>query len=295
MFSLAVVLASISIGYLAEGAAPKAETVLVIERAFPSGTGQENPAGREIPATTVAPTAPVSESAAREVIEAYYAAYRAKDFKALRAIFPDAPDLDRKRIEALRKDNERCDYIVWGLKVWSVKASRAAVRIDVTQFCRPRSGALARKGSVTLTFWLGTSADGRWIITRGPAELPPYAEASVKAYQDSERDAEGRRKAYEARKEELDRYWRYGVEAPVVVSRVEPIYPEAAKSAGATGTVVLEAIIDSSGNVKRLTVVESAPLFDEAAVTSVRQFKFKPATELGKPVEGRLMIPVFFW
>jgi hypothetical protein len=33
MFSLAVVLASISIGYLGQGAAPKAETVLVIERA----------------------------------------------------------------------------------------------------------------------------------------------------------------------------------------------------------------------------------------------------------------------
>jgi TonB family protein len=295
MFSLAVVLASISIGYLGEGAAPKAETVLVIERAFPSGTGQENPAGREIPATTVAPTASISESEARQVIEAYYAAYRARDFKALRAIFPDAPDLEKKRIEALRKDYEWCDYIVWGLTVRQVSASRAAVRIDVTQFCRPRIGALARKGSVTLTFWLGTSADGRWIITRGPAELPPYAEASVKAYQDSERDAEGRRKAYEARKEELDRYWRYGVEAPVVVSRVEPIYPEAAKSAGATGTVVLEAIVDSSGNLKRLTVVESAPLFDEAAVASVRQFKFKPATELGKPVEGRLMIPVFFW
>jgi hypothetical protein len=112
MFSLAVVLASISIGYLGEGAAPKAETVLVIERAFPSGTGQENPADREIPATTVAPTASISESEARQVIEAYYAAYRARDFKALRAIFPDAPDLEKKRIEALRKDYEWCDYIV---------------------------------------------------------------------------------------------------------------------------------------------------------------------------------------
>jgi len=36
MFSLALVLASVSIGYLGQGAAPKAETVLVIERA----TGQ---------------------------------------------------------------------------------------------------------------------------------------------------------------------------------------------------------------------------------------------------------------
>jgi TonB family protein len=261
----------------------------------PSGTGQENPAGREIAATTVAPSASISESEARQVIEAYYAAYRAKDFKALRKVFPDAPDLDQKRIEVLRKDSERCDYIVWGLRVGPVKASRARATIDVTQFCRPRIGAPARKGSERLTFWLGTGADGRWIITRGPEARPPYSEASVKAYQDSERDAEARREAYEARKEELDRYWRKGVEAPVVVSRVEPIYPEAAKSAGATGTVVLEAIVDSSGNLKRLTVVESAPLFDEAAVAAVRQFKFKSATELGKPVEGRLLIPVFFW
>jgi hypothetical protein len=134
----------------------------------PSRTGQQNPAGREIPATTVAPTASISESAAREVIEAYYAAYRAWDFKALRAIFPDAPDLDKKRIEALRKDYERCDYILWGLQV--LRGSRAAVRIDVTQICRPRNRAPARKVGTRCTFWLGTSADGRWIITRGPRE-----------------------------------------------------------------------------------------------------------------------------
>jgi len=124
-----------------------------------------------VPATTtsVAPAAPaISESAARQVVEAYYAAYRARDFGALRRVFPNAPDLDRARIGALRKDFEPCDY---GLRDWTIESvgdARALVRVDVTETCRPRIRVAARSINASRAFVLTRTADGRWIITNGP-------------------------------------------------------------------------------------------------------------------------------
>jgi hypothetical protein len=86
----------------------------------------------------------------------------------LRAIFPAASDLDRRRIEALRKDFEPCDYGVQRLDVTAVTAARAFVRVDVTQTCRPRIRAPAQPISASPTFELGKNADGRWIIVNGP-------------------------------------------------------------------------------------------------------------------------------
>jgi hypothetical protein len=120
------------------------------------------------PTTTVAPAPSISETAARQVIDAYYAAYRARDFNALRAIFPAASDLDRKRIEALRKDFEPCDYNVRKLDVTAVTPARAFVTVDVTSNCRPRIRAPSQPINASPTFELGKSGDGRWIIVNGP-------------------------------------------------------------------------------------------------------------------------------
>jgi hypothetical protein len=124
-----------------------------------------------VPATTtsVAPAAAsVSESAARQLVEAYYAAYQARDFGALRRVFPNAPDLDRARIDALRKDYEPCDYDLRGMEVTPVSASRAFVRVEVTERCRPRIRVPSRSISASRTFELGKGPDGRWVITNGP-------------------------------------------------------------------------------------------------------------------------------
>ena len=102
------------------------------------------------------------------MIDTYYAAYRARDFNALRAIFPAAPDLDRKRIDALRKDFEPCEYSLRRLDVTAVTASRAFVTVDVTSNCRPRIKAPSQPINASPTFELGKSADGRWIIVNGP-------------------------------------------------------------------------------------------------------------------------------
>lgn len=76
------------------------------------------------------------------------------------------------------------------------------------------------------------------------------------------------------------------VKAPVVIKRVEIVYPEAAKKAQFQGIVIIEAVIDRDGNVKTARVLKPLPMgLDEAAITAVKQWKFKPATLNGKPVD----------
>ena len=121
------------------------------------------------PTTIVAPAAPaISEAAARQVVDAYYAAYRARDFGALRRVFPNAPDLDRERMDALRKDYEPCDYELRAWDITPVGDARMLVRVDVTERCRPRIRVPARSINVPRTFVLGKSADGRLIVVSGP-------------------------------------------------------------------------------------------------------------------------------
>jgi protein TonB len=62
------------------------------------------------------------------------------------------------------------------------------------------------------------------------------------------------------------------VRAPVLVSRVEPEYPEAMRRARMEGVVILEAVITASGEVDQVRVLKSAgPLLDRETVAAVRQ------------------------
>lgn len=75
------------------------------------------------------------------------------------------------------------------------------------------------------------------------------------------------------------------IQAPVVVTRVEPRYPEDYRRAGVAGIVILEAAISDTGNVENVGVIKSvAPGLDMAAAAAVREWKFRPATRNGKPV-----------
>lgn len=76
------------------------------------------------------------------------------------------------------------------------------------------------------------------------------------------------------------------VKAPVVINRVEPMYPEEARKARITGIVIVEATIDRNGVVKNATVLKPLPFgLDQAALDAVRQWTFKPGTLNGEPVD----------
>lgn len=85
------------------------------------------------------------------------------------------------------------------------------------------------------------------------------------------------------------------VQAPVVVTRVEPRYPEDYRRARVSGLVVLEAAVSEAGAIENVGILKSlAPGMDMAALDAVRQWKFKPATQDGKPVASLFNLTINF-
>ncbi len=74
------------------------------------------------------------------------------------------------------------------------------------------------------------------------------------------------------------------------------VYPEMARKAGVEGTVMVQAVIDSKGNVIQTEVIKSLGNngCDEAAMAAIRKVKWKPAQQRDKPVTVRIAIPVIF-
>ena len=66
------------------------------------------------------------------------------------------------------------------------------------------------------------------------------------------------------------------VNTPALVHRVEPVYPAIAVQAKVTGTVILEATVNSEGRVEHVRVLRSVGLLDAAAIDAVKQWRYSP-------------------
>jgi TonB family protein len=79
-----------------------------------------------------------------------------------------------------------------------------------------------------------------------------------------------------------------------IVTKVEPVYPEAARKAGLQGLVVMDAVIAPDGTVKRLRPVSGPDLLAQSATAAVQSWKFEPYLSSGKPVEVETTIAIEF-
>jgi Ca-activated chloride channel family protein len=84
------------------------------------------------------------------------------------------------------------------------------------------------------------------------------------------------------------------LKAPKRIRHVEPVYPEAARSARVQGVVILEIEIDVTGKVKSARVLRSNPLLDAAAIEAVRQWTYTPTVLNGKLVPVLMTVTVNF-
>ncbi|MEO8725701.1 MAG: energy transducer TonB [Acidobacteriaceae bacterium] len=77
-----------------------------------------------------------------------------------------------------------------------------------------------------------------------------------------------------------------------LVSKGEPAYPAMAKARNIQGAVVLEAVIDSEGEVASLFPVSGPPELLHSAIEAVRLWKYKPFSRNGAPVavEGSVKV-----
>jgi protein TonB len=87
------------------------------------------------------------------------------------------------------------------------------------------------------------------------------------------------------------------IEMPVLLTRVDPVYPQDARDARAVGKVILQAVIREDGTVGDVEVLAHAegwPSMDEAAIAAVRQRTYRPAVENGRPVSIYFTIRIDF-
>ena len=86
-----------------------------------------------------------------------------------------------------------------------------------------------------------------------------------------------------------------GVSAPVVLFAPEPEFSEEARKAKVAGNVLVYLQVDATGRPTHVRVLRGIGLgLDEKAVEAVRQYKFKPAMENGKPVPVEMNVEVNF-
>lgn len=73
------------------------------------------------------------------------------------------------------------------------------------------------------------------------------------------------------------------VKAPRLMKKVDPQYPSIALKSHVQGVVLLEAVTDVFGRVKRVRVITGSPLLRQAAVVAVKQWIYEPYMINGVP------------
>jgi TonB family protein len=71
----------------------------------------------------------------------------------------------------------------------------------------------------------------------------------------------------------------------LLIHKVNPSYPEAARSALIEGTVVLCASISKAGKITNLRAVSGPPELIAASLKAVKKWRYKPYLLNGEPVE----------
>ena len=84
------------------------------------------------------------------------------------------------------------------------------------------------------------------------------------------------------------------IREPKKLVHVAPIYPEIARLSRLEGKVTMEAILDAAGRVESVRVLSATPLFEDAALRAVRQWRYRPTELNGIPVPVLMTITVVF-
>jgi protein TonB len=84
------------------------------------------------------------------------------------------------------------------------------------------------------------------------------------------------------------------IQAPTLVHRVEPEYPDIAVVAKVRGVVILEATIGVDGTVESVRVLRRIKFLDQAAVDAVKQWRYSPLVLNGVPTPFVLSVTLNF-
>jgi TonB family protein len=83
--------------------------------------------------------------------------------------------------------------------------------------------------------------------------------------------------------------------SPVVMKKVDPKYPPTAMAERIEGEVVLYGVIAADGSVGQIQVVRGVDdQLDENAKNALAQWKFRPATKAGEPIDVEVIAHIPF-
>lgn len=84
------------------------------------------------------------------------------------------------------------------------------------------------------------------------------------------------------------------IKMPRRLSMVRPEYPEQARRDGASGVVVVEALINTKGEVEACRILRGIAGLDQAALDAVRQWTYEPTSVRGKLAPIIVMLTINF-
>ena len=87
---------------------------------------------------------------------------------------------------------------------------------------------------------------------------------------------------------------RASLQQAQLISKKDPVYPKLARETGARGVVEMIATIGTDGQVKAVKVVHGPPMLQKAAADAVMQWRYKPTSLNGVPVEAQTQVFVNF-
>jgi protein TonB len=85
-----------------------------------------------------------------------------------------------------------------------------------------------------------------------------------------------------------------GIAVGLLIQRTPPVYPQMAKQARVSGTVVIQATISKGGTIENLHVVNGPAMLRQAALDAVKNWRYRPYLLSGQPVEVETTVNVTF-
>ena len=85
-----------------------------------------------------------------------------------------------------------------------------------------------------------------------------------------------------------------GVAGGLLIQKTAPVYPQMAREARVTGTVVIQATITKSGAVENLRAVSGPAMLRQSALDAVKTWRYKPYLLDGEPVDVETTVSVTF-
>jgi protein TonB len=84
------------------------------------------------------------------------------------------------------------------------------------------------------------------------------------------------------------------IKAPRLIFGPAPVYPVLAQRSRISGAVVIDAVIDTQGNVVEMRTVSGHPFLALSAMEALRRWKYEPTILGGEPVSVQLLVTLTF-